>query len=267
ACATGSSVEAISVCFISTLLLAGARRLGLDDRLDAVALARGHLVKVRALIDEDVVAGDLVAAAVDARVVVEVDLLVAVVELDAQRLAFDPDALLLARLGILALAEACRLAGRGGELEAFSVLAHNQAIGAEADGPLGDDDIALEDVQPPRVVGAHLVRLDLRGLVAVGLLAEPDHRENQQHSPHERALHSASFGPKRATTALRSTSSRVSLLYSMPRPCSERPPSTILTSRSVRTSERSRSTWRNSVVMRASGPSAEASGTSSTPPP
>src|SRR5829696_5019076 len=101
--------------------LTTGRRLGLDGRRDPSAL-RGHLVEVGALVDEDVVAGHLVAAAVDARLVEQLDLLVAVVELDAQRLALHPDALLLAGLRVLALAEARRLAGRGGQLEALGIL-------------------------------------------------------------------------------------------------------------------------------------------------
>src|SRR6185503_17578007 len=94
-----------SACAVVETLIrsfTGGGRLGLDDRLDATlllaALARAHLVEVGALVDENVVAGDLVAAAVDARLVEQLDLLVAVVELDAQRLALDPDAFLLARL-------------------------------------------------------------------------------------------------------------------------------------------------------------------------
>src|SRR6185503_399197 len=207
-----------------------------------------------------------VAAAVDARLVEQLDLLVLVVELDAQRLALDPDAFLLAGLGVLALAEFRRLAGGGGELEAFRVLAHDQLLGGEPDGALGDHHVAFEDVQAARVVGAHLVGLDLRRLVAVGLLGQRRRGENQQQQ--DDALHclGSSSELKRATTSWRSTSSRDRLLYSMPRPCSERLPSTIFTSLSVRTSERSRRIWRNSVVMCASGPCSEASRTSTTLP-
>jgi hypothetical protein len=81
------------------------------------------------------------------------------------------------------------------------------------------------------------------------------------------AARSASFdarGSKRATTSDCRRNWRASLLYSMPRPTRERPSSTMVTSRSVRTSERSRMMCRKLVVMRASGSASCASRTSTT---
>ena len=58
--------------------------------------------------------------------------------------------------GVWLLAEARRLAGGGGELEALGVLAHHDAVGAQQDRALGEHHVAFEDVHAARVVGAHL---------------------------------------------------------------------------------------------------------------
>src|SRR5258707_11437424 len=87
------------------------RRLGVDGRAHAAfALARRHGEEIRALVDEDVVAGDFVAAAIDARRLEQLDLAALVVELDALGLALEPAALLLGGLRVLALAKAHRIA-------------------------------------------------------------------------------------------------------------------------------------------------------------
>src|SRR5688572_29021591 len=225
------------------------------------ALAGAHRKEVGALVDEDVVAGDLVAATVHARVVKQLDGLLAVVDLDTQGFAVHPAALLLAFLGVLLLLEAHRRAGGRGRLVTLGVLAHHDSVGAHRDRALGEHDVPLENVHAPRLVGAHPVGLDLRRLVLVALLGPGrqghHHKRQVEKEPHF-------LGSNRATTSAMSWNSCDSLLYSMPRPLIERLSSVIVTSRSVRTSERSRRICRKLVVRRASGFSSSASRTSTT---
>src|SRR4051812_3097402 len=106
------------------------RRLRLDGGTHSpVAASWRHGEEVGALVDQDVVSLYLVAAAVDARFLEQLDLSAALVELDPLRLALKPHAFLLRRLGILPLPEAHRVACRRGVLVAFGVLAHDDAIG------------------------------------------------------------------------------------------------------------------------------------------
>src|ERR1041385_4316978 len=200
-------------------------------------LAGGHLVKIRALVDEDVGAGHLVAAAVDARVVEQLKGLLALVDLDAQRLAVHPLALLLAFLRVQLLLEAHRRAGGAGELVALGVLAHDDALGAHRDCPLGQDHVALVDRHALDVVRAHAVRLDLGGLVAICLLGPRGQNSNQKYNENP-ARHF--FGSKRPRTSAIRLNTRDSASYSMPRPVRERESSTIVTSRSVRPRARPR---------------------------
>src|SRR5205814_618916 len=83
--------------------------LGLDDGLDPAAgrSLAGDREEVRALVDEDVIARDLVAVAVDPGLLEQLDLLVAIVHFDTQRLAVHPAAL-LAVLRVLPLTKAHR---------------------------------------------------------------------------------------------------------------------------------------------------------------
>src|SRR5207245_11233156 len=198
--------------------------------------------EIGALVDQDVVARHLVAVAVDARVFEQLDLAVAVVDLDAQGLAVDPGTV-LAFLRILPLPETHRVAGGGRGLITLGILAHDDALGAHQDRPLAAHHVALEDVHASRVVGAQAVGFDLRRFVPVRLFGPGDARRRKNCRQPD-ALHGAFFGSKRPRTSAFRVNWRDSVLYSMPRPLNELRSSTIVTSGSVRRRARAHSSAR-----------------------
>src|SRR5258708_9890757 len=162
-----------------------------DDHLHASgaagrACAGGRVGRFRDLalhVVGDLVGGDLVVVALHARAVVELEHVVAVVELRALGEALDP------LVGVVALlAEHHRRAVRHVELVAILVLAHRHLVGGHAHGALRDHHVAFERGGLVVLVARPAVGADDDFLLAVAALGRRGKR-GRDHGGEEYGSH------------------------------------------------------------------------------
>ena len=157
----GDFASVFSAPFSAPLLLRNER--GLHARAGHAALrAAAHLEKLPVGVVGDHVARDLALHALQARLVEELQLGAAVVELGALGPALD------VVVGFVAALAEGDCARGDVELVAFRVFLHGDFRGRDAHRALRHDDVALEDTGARLVVGEELVGADVDLLLAIG---------------------------------------------------------------------------------------------------